>query len=41
VLAVLQGCVDAIIDKVSDQIGAVAGVSISIGVIMVRDFVLH
>ena len=31
----LQGCVDAIIDKVSDQIGAVAGISVTVLVLMV------
>ncbi|XP_065903197.1 tetraspanin-6-like [Dysidea avara] len=30
-----EGCVNAIIDKVSDQIGAVAGISVAIGVIMI------
>ena len=32
----LQGCVDAITDRISDQIGVIAGVSIAIAVLLVR-----
>jgi len=36
IVYLLQGCVDAIIDEVSDQIGIVAGVSVTILIMMVR-----
>ena len=33
---ILQGCVDAVVDRISDQIGVIAGVSIAIAVLLVR-----
>ena len=32
----LQGCVDAVVDTISEQIGVIAGVSIAIAVLLVR-----
>ena len=32
----LQNCVDAISDRISDQIGVIGGVSIAIAVLLVR-----
>ena len=36
IILTLQGCVDAITDRISDQIGVIAGVSIAIAVLLVR-----
>ena len=33
---VLQGCVEAVVDTISEQIGVIAGVSIAIAVLLVR-----
>ena len=36
ILLSLQGCVDAVVDRISDQIGVIAGVSITVAVLLVR-----